>query len=91
MGTSATTALLTAEPMDPDELSTRSRAGDSFSSSSTDPSAASTLSFFATFLISDTASLTRLIAGCDFQPNEWRLKRARNSHLWLVSIETTDP
>ncbi len=32
------------------------------------PSAASIGSFFPTFLISATACLMRVIAGCDFQP-----------------------
>src|SRR5690606_38883426 len=78
---SAAMALLTAVPMDPEELSTCSRAGDTFSRNSTAPSAPSSLSLRATFLISETASLTRLMAGCDFQPKALRRKRARNSHL----------
>jgi len=81
IGTRAAMALLTAVPMAPDELSMRSSAGESFSRSSTAPSAASTLSLRPTFLISETASLVRLMAGCDFQPKALRRKRARNSHL----------
>ncbi len=37
------------------------------------------------FLISATACLMRVIAGCDFQPNAWRRKRALK--LPLVSFD----
>ena len=66
--TSASTALLTAVPMAPDELSTCSSAGETFSRKSTAPSTASTLFVRPIFLISETASLMRLMAGCDLQP-----------------------
>src|SRR5690606_19889711 len=81
ISTRAAMALLTAVPMDPEELSTCSRAGETFSRKRMAPSAASSLSLRATFLISETASLMRLMAGCDFQPKACRRKRARNSHL----------
>ena len=68
ISTSAAMALFTAVPMAPDELSTRSIAGDTFSKKSTAPSAPRSGSFRATFLISETASLMRLMAGCDFHP-----------------------
>ena len=49
----------------------------------------------ATFLISETASLMRLMAGCDFQPKARRRKRARNSHLCAlaegVEVRVTSP
>lgn len=80
-GTSALMALLTAEPMAPDELSMRSNAGDNFSRNETAPSAARTGSLRATFLISETASLIRSMAGPDFQPNAFRRNRALNAHL----------
>ena len=66
--TSSAMALFTAVPIDPDELSTCSSAGETRSRNTTAPSAASTGAFFATFLISVTACLIRVIAGCDFQP-----------------------
>ena len=69
-------------PMAPEELSTCSRAGESFSKSNTTPSAPSRGFLRAIFFISDTASLTRFIAGCERQPKACRLKRARKVHLW---------
>ncbi|MBI4509687.1 MAG: hypothetical protein HY698_08610 [Deltaproteobacteria bacterium] len=68
IGTSSAMALFTAVPMEPDELSTCSSAGDTRSRKTIAPSAASTASFFATFLISATACLILVIAGCDLQP-----------------------
>lgn len=66
-------AGLTAVPMAPEELSTCPSAGDSFPRNSTAPAAASAGSFFATFWISATASLTRCTAGCERQPKAcWR-------------------
>ena len=62
-------ALLTAEPSAPDELSTCASAGESFSSSVTAPSAASSGSLRATCLISDKASLIRWIGVSERQPN----------------------
>src|SRR5882762_5733582 len=82
IGTRAARALFTALPIAPDEPSTCSRAGEIRSMNATAPSAASTGSVRATFLISDTACFTRWIAGCDFHPNAFRRKRAFNSHLW---------
>jgi hypothetical protein len=61
MGTRAEIALLTAVPIAPEELSTLSSAGESRSMRATAPSAASTASERATFLISATASFTRRI------------------------------
>jgi hypothetical protein len=81
IGTSAVMAWLTALPMDPDELSTCSSAGEMRSRKATAPSAAIAGSFFATFWISATASRTRVIAGCDFHPKAWRRKRVLNAHL----------
>src|SRR5690606_13602290 len=75
-------ARFTAVPMAPDEPSTCSIAGDTRSRKSTAPSAASTGSWRATFLISLTACLMRWMAGCDFQPKAWRRKRVLSSHLW---------
>ena len=69
ISTSSATALFTEVPMGPDELSTCSSAGDTRLRSAMAPSTASIGSFFATFLISVTACLMRVIAGCDFQPN----------------------
>lgn len=85
-GTSSAMAWLTAVPIEPDELSTCSSAGDTSSRNEIAPSAASTGSFFATLLISVTACLTRVIAGCDFQPNAWRRKRVLNSHLCASAL-----
>jgi len=81
IGTSSAIALFTAVPMYPDELSTGSSAGDTRSRNAMAPSAASTGSVFATFLISATACLMRVIAGCDFHPKACRRNRALNSHL----------
>ena len=68
-GINASSALLTAAPKAPLELSTCSRAGHSLSIKRTAPSAARTASFFATFLISETASRRRWHASLDaFQP-----------------------
>ena len=77
-------ARLTALPMPPEELSTCSMAGASFSRNSTAPSAASTGSFLATVLISTSASLMRWIGVSDFQPNALRRKRGANCHLYAV-------
>ena len=81
ISTSAAMALFTAVPIAPEELSTCSIAGDTFSRKSTAPSAPRSGSLRATFLISETASLIRVIAGRDFHPNARRRKRARNVHL----------
>lgn len=77
-------ARFTAEPIAPDEESTRSSAGDTRSKKITAPSAPSSGSLFATRLISATASFTRLSAGCDFQPNARRRKRDLNVHTCFV-------
>jgi len=77
--TSSSMAWFTAVPMAPEELSTRSSAGDTRSRKRTAPSAARTGSRRATCLISLTACLTRWIAGCDFQPKAPRRKRLVNS------------
>ena len=53
--------------MAPDELSTCSSAGDSRSSKLTAPSAASTGSFRAAFLISESACPIRLMGGADYR------------------------
>lgn len=82
IGTSSAIALLTAVPIEPEELSTFSSAADTRSRSTTAPSAATTGSFLATFLISVTACLMRVMAGCDFQPKARLRKRALNSHAW---------
>lgn len=88
-------ALLTAVPMAPEEPSMRSKAGESLSKRRTTPSAARILSVRPTFLISETASLIRLLAGCDFQPKACRRKRATTCDVqplasWL-SIYFLDP
>lgn len=67
IGTRVSMARFTAEPMPPEELSTCSMVGASFSRNSTAPSAASTGSFLATVLISARASLMRWIGVSDFQ------------------------
>src|ERR1017187_4855469 len=77
---SVSTARLTAVPIAPDELSTCSSAGDNRSSKTTAPSAARIMSSRATPVISDTASLMRVMAGCDLQPNACRRKRSLNVH-----------
>src|SRR5271166_2758920 len=69
IGASVSIALLTAVPMAPDELSTRTRAPDTFSRKITAPSAPRTLFLRAVFLISATASLIRLIGSSDRHPN----------------------
>lgn len=66
IGTSSERAWFTAVLMAPDEPSTCSIAGERRSIKETAPSAASTGSFRATFLISVCACLMRWIAGCDF-------------------------
>lgn len=85
-GTRAMSAALTAEPMAPEEPSIFSSAGERRSMKRTAPSAASTGSFFATFLISATAFLMRVIAGWDFQPKAPRRKRALNSQGWAAAF-----
>jgi len=50
------------------------------------PSAASRGFVFATFLISATACLTRVIAGCDFHPKAWRRKRDLKTHWWASAV-----
>ena len=72
MGTSSSIALWTAVPIDPEELSTDSSAGEMRSSRLTAPSAASTGSLRATLLISLTASLTGWTAGWDRHPRACR-------------------
>src|SRR2546421_4008191 len=86
IGTNSEIAWFTAVPIAPDELSTRSRAGERRSRKVTAPSAASTGSRRATFFISLTASFTRWMAGWDLQPNEERRKRALNSHAWPSAL-----
>lgn len=86
MGTSSSMARFTAVPMAPEEPSTCSTAEETRSRKSTAPSAASTGSRRATFLISLTACLMRWIAGLDFQPKAWRRKRALNSHGWGPAV-----
>jgi hypothetical protein len=58
--------------------------GDTFSKNNTAPSPPRTGSLRAAFLISETASLMRLIAGCERHPKACRLKRARNVHFCLL-------
>ena len=86
IGASVAMALPTAVPMAPEELSTCSSAGESFSSKVTTPSAARSWSRRATLLISETASVMRLIAGSDLQPKACRRNRALNSHLWALAF-----
>lgn len=73
-------ALLTAVPMAPEEPSICSMAGTSFSKKRTAPSAPSTPSVFAAFLISDTASRMRAMAGCDRHPNARARNRGAKAH-----------
>ena len=82
--TSSRMAWLTAVPMAPEELSTCSSAGETFSSKRTAPSAARRGSLRAVFLISETASFTRWMAGWDLQPNELRRKRGAKAHLCFI-------
>jgi CubicO group peptidase (beta-lactamase class C family) len=63
IGTRSAMAVLTVAPMVPEELSTFSIAGETRSRNPIAPSAASIGFFFATFLISETACLMRVIAG----------------------------
>jgi hypothetical protein len=83
IGTKVSIALFTAVPMAPDELSTCSRAGESYSRNFIAPSAASTGSLRATCLISSAASLIRLIGVSERHPKACRRKRDVNSHLYL--------
>jgi len=69
MGTSSAIVWLTAVPMAPDELSTFSKAGEIRSNNATAPSAPRIGSMRATCLISETASCSRAIAGCDLHAN----------------------
>jgi hypothetical protein len=69
MGTKVSMARFTPVPMAPEELSTCSSAGDSFSSRATAPSAATTGSLRAIALISARASLILWIGVSDRQPN----------------------
>src|SRR5262245_15933800 len=78
IGTSVSIARLTAVPMAPDELSTCSRAPDTFSRKITAPSAPRALSSRAAFLISATASLIRLIGRSERHPNAPARNRDRN-------------
>lgn len=68
MGTSASMARLTAEPIAADELSTLRRADETVLRNSTLPSAASKGALRSAALISVTASLMRSIAGLERQP-----------------------
>lgn len=86
MGAKASIALFTALPIDPDELSTCSIAGERRTRNFTAPSAPRTGCLRATALISETASRIRLMAGWDFQPKVWRRKRAANSLVGLSVI-----
>ena len=89
IGMRSTSAWFTAVPMAPDELSTCSIAGERRSIKETAPSAASTGSFRATFLISACACLMRPIAGCDLHPNAWRRNRGLNSHLYAPALSVS--
>ena len=80
-GTSASIARFTAVPIAPDELSTCSSAGESFSSKDTAPSAATTGSLRATCRISVMASFRRWTGSADFQPKAPRRNRAGKVHL----------
>jgi hypothetical protein len=82
---------LTALPIAPEELSTCSKAGESFSRNSTAPSAARTASLRRTFLISATASRTRAIAGCERQPKALRRKRAANCQRCPAAVAISHP
>jgi hypothetical protein len=87
MAASSSTAWLTTFPMAPEEPSTCSSAGDTRSRNSTAPSAPSTGSRRATFVISLTACLTRWIAGGDFQPKAPRRKRRMNSQGTVLLLD----
>jgi hypothetical protein len=77
---------LTALPIAPDQLSTCSNAGETFSKNSTAPSAASTELLRRTLLTSAIASCTRAIAGCERQPKALRRKRAANCQRCLSAV-----
>src|ERR1700686_2636885 len=66
--------------MAPDELSMFSRAGDIRSSNATAPSAPRIGSMREICLISETASCSRAIAGCDLHPKACRRNRALKRH-----------
>src|ERR1700681_2389718 len=85
IGTSVSIARLTLVPMAPDELSTCSRAPDTFSRKVTAPSAPRTLSSRAAFLISDTASVMRLIGKSERHPNAPARNRDRNVQLCALA------
>src|SRR6266849_2632505 len=71
--------------MAPDELSTCSRAPDTFSRKITAPSAPRTLSLLAAFLISATASLMRLIGKSERHPNALARNRDRKTQLCALA------
>jgi hypothetical protein len=77
--TSSSIAWFTAAPIAPDEPSTWERAGETRSRKSTAPSAATSGSRFATFLISATASRTRERPCVDRS-----LRRARRGELDVI-------
>src|SRR5215831_9702317 len=85
IGTSVSIARLTVVPMAPEELSTCSRAPDTFSRKSTAPSAPRILSLRVAFLISATASLTRLIGKSERHPNALVRKRDRKVQLCALA------
>src|ERR1035437_2233325 len=84
IGTRTSIARLTAVPIAPDELSMFSSDGESWVRNNTVPSAASIGSLRLTALISVRASLMRVMAGSDRQPNAPRRKREANVHTCLL-------
>src|SRR5262245_42557881 len=86
IGTSVSIARLTAVPMAPEELSTCSRAPDTFSRKITAPSAPRILSLRVAFLISATAFLMRLIGRSERHPNALARKRDRKVQLWALAV-----
>ncbi|MNL56369.1 hypothetical protein D3C87_1798600 [compost metagenome] len=91
-GIKASSARFTAVPIAPEEESTSSSAGESFSMKRMAPSAPSMGSLRATVEISETASFTRWQASFDErQPKARARNRAANSHLGFEGLLIRSP
>ena len=85
IGTKTSTAALTAAPIAPDDPSTLAMAAEIFSRNIIDPSAPRIGFFRAVFLISESASRMRRIAGWERHPKAPFRKRGAKVHRWFVS------
>jgi len=84
IGTKTPTAALTAAPIAPDDPSTLAMAAEIFSRNKIDPSAPRIGFFRAIFLISESASRMRRIAGWERHPKAPFRKRGPKVHRWFV-------